>query len=340
MKEFRSRLIYLIIPGVVFLGAIFLAGYNDENESGKLKHMAEHLTTVSLSPPDDLNFAGEVVPLHDMDVKERLDRELIRNIFYHSATILNLKRANRWKDNMTTILKSHGIPEDFFYLCVAESHLTNATSPAGARGFWQFMPATAKLYGLELTDQVDERYDPIKATKAACLYLKDAYKVFGNWTLVAASYNMGVGGIRNAMERQQVGNYYDLYLNSETSAYIFRILAIKAIMQYPERYGFNMSEIGKYHPYASRKVTVKDTTIDLVEFAIANQSNYKSVKLFNPWLMQEKLDAGSGKNYVIEFPLQSSLLVPEDLLVKPDDSNMLDVPTDTSPDREQDLQEE
>lgn len=318
MKELRNRLVYLIIPGFIFLGGMFLAGYDDTNEADRLKHMGEHLTTVSMSPPDDLNFAGEIVPMHQTDVKERLDRELIRNIFYHSATIMNLKRANRWKDRMTTILKENGIPEDFFYLCIAESHLTNATSPAGAKGFWQFMPATARMYGMEVTKQVDERYDPIKSTYAACRYLKDAYRVFKNWTLVAASYNMGVGGVKNAMAKQQVDSYYDLYLNRETAAYVFRILAIKSIMQNPEKYGFNLDEIGLYSPYGYKQVTLKDTTVDLIDFAISQGTNYKSLKLLNPWMLKDKLVAANGVEYTINIPKDA--ITSSDLQVTGSDS--------------------
>ena len=194
MIKLRSKIIYFVAPLALFAGAIFLvASTSSPTSSDQLKNLSNSATTISLDPPGDLNFAGEIVPLHDFDVQERLDKELIRYIYYHSATIMNIKRASRWRKEMTTILEKNGVPKDFFYLCVAESHLTNAISPVGAKGFWQFMPATGTSYGLEVSKQVDERYDPIKSTHAACKYLKDAHRQFGNWTLVAASYNMGMG---------------------------------------------------------------------------------------------------------------------------------------------------
>lgn len=292
----------LLGGGIVLVGSV-----RSENNSA-LKTLSTHATTISLDPPNDLNFAGEIVPLRDFDIQERLDKELIRYIYYHSATIMNIKRAARWKGRIVNILKREGVPEDFFYLCIAESHLSNATSPVGAKGFWQFMPATGKGYDLEITDQVDERYDPIKATEAACKYLKDAHRMFKNWTLVAASYNMGMGGLRKQMDKQRVGNYYDLYLNAETSAYVFRILAIKTVLEHPEQYGFELTKQQLYAPLSYRTVDVDTSITDLVAFAEQHNTTYKMLKVLNPWILGDELilkkpAAGeSGKVYKVAIP--------------------------------------
>ncbi len=312
MIKLRSKIIYFLVPVLLLIGAIALVGSAGSPEAEDLKGLTSHATTITLNPPNDLNFAGEIVPLHDFDVQERLDKELIRYIYYHSATIMNIKRAARWKGEMTKILRNNNVPEDFFYLCVAESHLTNATSPVGAKGFWQFMPATGKGYDLEITDQIDERYDPIKATYAACEYLKDAHRKFGNWTLVAASYNMGMGGVQKQLDRQKVDNYYDLYLNQETSAYVFRILAIKTVLENPESYGFDIPEEQLYSPTRYKTVTVDTTISNLVEFAQLNGTTYKMLKVMNPWLLKDELivgkDAeGNAKKYKIKIPKEASI---------------------------------
>lgn len=312
MIKLRSKIIYFLFPVLLLIGAIALVGSSGSPDSADLKGLTSHATTITLDPPNDLNFAGEIVPLHDFDVQERLDKELIRYIYYHSATIMNIKRAARWRGEMTKILKSNGVPEDFFYLCVAESHLSNATSPVGAKGFWQFMPATGKGYNLEITKQVDERYDPIKATYAACKYLKEAHRKFGNWTLVAASYNMGMGGVQKQLNRQKVDNYYDLYLNQETAAYVFRILAIKTVLENPAGYGFDIPKEQLYKPTRYQTVTVDTTISSLVDFAQFHGTTYKMLKVMNPWLLKDELvvgtdSEGNRKKYSIKIPKGASI---------------------------------
>ena len=253
----------------------------------------------TLDLPDSLLFAHEPVPLHLADVRERLDRELHINVYWHSSTIFLLKRARRWLPQISTILEKHGIPEDFKYVAVIESGLSNVTSPSDAVGFWQFVEGTGKEYGLEINKYVDERYDPLKATEAACLYLKDAHERFQNWTNVAASYNRGMNGLRRAIENQQTDNYYDLYLNSETSRYMFRVLACKEIFEHPEKYGFEISEDHLYLPEEVTHVEVTETIEDLVQFSIDHGTNYKLLKRFNPWLMDYKLPVKKEKVYRI-----------------------------------------
>ncbi len=235
--------------------------------------------------PETLNFAGEIVPLDNEDVRERLERELIHNSYKLSATLLILKREGRWKNLIQAILRENQVPEDFFYLSVAESELdTYAMSAVGAHSFWQFMPATGKEFGLEISGQADQRRDVVLATQAACKYLKQAYKKFGNWTLVAASYNRGMTGMDKAISGQQEKSYYDLYLNQETYRYIFRILSFKVIMQAPEKYGFHLAENEKYKPYETNPITISNTITDLTDFAKKNNTTYQMLKKLNPWL--------------------------------------------------------
>ncbi|WP_276977188.1 lytic transglycosylase domain-containing protein, partial [Flavobacterium filum] len=219
------------------------------------------------SLPSAIDFAGEKTPLHVADVRERFDREMIINTNLHSTTTLILKRANRTFPIIEPILKKYDIPDDFKYLAVIESGLANVVSPSGARGVWQFMPETAKEKGMEVNDFVDERYHLEKSTEAACKYLIDAKNKFGSWTLAAAAYNGGMGGINKQITNQQVNDYYDLLLTEETSRYVFRILALKEIMKNPVKYGFDLPKESLYHPIEVKKITVDSTITDLASFA-------------------------------------------------------------------------
>ncbi|MHC5310183.1 lytic transglycosylase domain-containing protein [Myroides sp. LJL116] len=252
--------------------------------------------------PTSANFAKEEVPLDILDVKERFDREMISNTNLHGSTILIIKRAERYFPVIEPILKQHGIPDDFKYLCVIESSLSNAVSSAGASGFWQFMKGTAKDYGLVVDDTVDERYDLEKATHKACEYFKDAKAKFGSWTLVAAAYNRGMAGITRAMDAQQVDNYYDLFLNQETSRYVFRILALKEIMSNTDKYGFTIPYSSKYQPVKLKQIEVDYPIDDLAYWAKQQGINYKLLKLYNPWLVNTSFKP-NGKTYQINIPV-------------------------------------
>jgi len=249
-----------------------------------------------------MNFANETVPTQIADVKERLDREMITNINYHTNTTLVIKRANKAFPIIEPILAKYGVPDDFKYLAVIESSLVNAVSPAGARGVWQFMPATAKEKGMEVTDEVDERYHLEKATEAACKYLLVAKEKFGSWTLAAASYNGGMTGVSNKMKEQEVSDYYDLLLTEETSRYVFRILALKEIMKNADKYGYLIPNEALYVNLPTRKVVVDATITDLAAFALTQGINYKILKIHNPWLRDRKLTVATGKQYEIEIP--------------------------------------
>lgn len=264
----------------------------------------QDVVKVSLVLPAKADFAGENVPLHIADVKERLDREMVVNTNLHSNTTLVLKRANRVFPVIEPILKQYGVPDDFKYLAVIESGLVNVVSPAKATGVWQFMEQTAKEKGMEVTPTVDERYHLEKSTEAACKYLLEAKQRFGNWTLAAAAYNAGMAGINRQLERQAVSDYYDLLLVEETSRYVFRILALKEIMTNPEKYGFGFPVEQLYHPIETRKVEIDSSITDLALFAKNQGINYKILKLHNPWLRDRKLENKTRKKYIIEIPVE------------------------------------
>lgn len=262
----------------------------------------QRLPAISFQVPNEMSFAGEPVPLFIPDVHERLDKELQINCYLHSNTIFLIKRANRWLPQMQKILEKYGIPEDFKYLPLIESNLMNVISPRDAVGYWQILKTSGKELGLEITNEVDERYDPLKATEAACKYLIKAYKKFGSWTMVAASYNRGMGGVERALEYQAEDSYYDLYLNDETSRYVFRILAIKEIAEHPLRYGFKIDPSHVYQQEPLKYVEVEETVKDLVTFAKAQGTNYKLLKRHNPWLRDDRLTVRKGKKYRIAIP--------------------------------------
>ncbi len=260
---------------------------------------------VSYDLPANLSFADEHVPIEIPDVLERLDRELQINIYLHSSTIFLIKRANRWLPQMEEILRKHNIPDDFKYLPLIESGLMNDISPKEAVGFWQILKTSGRELGLEIDKEVDERYDPLKATEAACKYLNNAYKKFGNWTLVAASYNRGIAGVGRALEKQQVDNFYDLHLVEETSRYVFRIIAIKEIVENPVKYGFNINPKHLYQPEKIQYVEVKETIPNLIDFSKQQGVNYKLLKRYNPWLRDDRLTVRRGKVYQIALPVSN-----------------------------------
>ncbi|MGD9977189.1 MAG: lytic transglycosylase domain-containing protein [Bacteroidales bacterium] len=252
--------------------------------------------------PDSLNFAGEPVPLNFFDVRESLDRELQVNTFWHSQTVILLKRANRYLPVIEPILQKNGIPDDFKYLAVAESGLSQAVSPSKAVGFWQILEGTARDYGLEVNSEVDERYHIEKSTQVACKYLQKSYQKYGSWTMAAASYNFGPNGISRQIDRQENDSYYDMVFGEETGRYVFRILAIKVIFENPQRYGFFLDEKDLYPPYRYSEVTVDSSITSMAQFARHFSANYKLIKIFNPWLRESYLTNRNRKTYVIKIP--------------------------------------
>jgi hypothetical protein len=257
---------------------------------------------MSIELPEVLAFADHEVPLSLFYVRESLERELVINTYWHSSTLMLLKRANRWFPVIDPILKEYGVPDDFRFLCMIESNLTNARSPAGAVGFWQFLEGTAKDFGLEVNKDVDERYHVEKSTHAACRYLLKSYARFQNWALVAASYNAGQKRIAGFIEKQKASSYFDLHMAEETDRYLHRILAMKLIFSSPETYGFYPEVERLYPPLEYELVKVSADVKDLADFAAKHGISYKLLKYFNPWLRSEKLNVKRGHEYEVKIP--------------------------------------
>lgn len=284
---------------------LFIRATGNDFENRKAEFNARY-GIYALDLPAKVSFASEEVPLHITDVRERFDRELLVNTYWQSQTLLMLKRKERWFPVIEPILKANHIPDDFKYLAMAESGFTNTVSPSGASGFWQFLEGTGKHYDLEINSEVDERYHLEKATQAACRYFQEAYDQFGSWSLTAASYNMGIEGVRRQLEKQKADDYYDLLLVEETSRYVFRILALKIICENPVDYGFHLRKRDFYAPLPFRTITPDSTITDLAAFAIREGTNYKELKLMNPWLRANVLTAKPGKKFIIKIPVQQS----------------------------------
>lgn len=300
---------YYSIAVAAFLTFALFASYTDSDEQPLgLADFSDTHKLPQLIKPVNLNkafeFAGEAVPMENFDARERLDRELTENSYRHGKNILNLKKANRYFPMIETILAENGVPDDFKYVAVAESDLSNAVSPAGARGFWQFMKPTARDYGMEVTATVDERYHIEMSTRAACKHILRLKKIMGSWTLAAAAYNVGQTRLKREMTAQRANSFYDLNLNQETSRYLFRLLAFKAIMQSPQDFGFDLGTEG-YHPLNNFAVVEVTTTIpNLGDFAQKYGTSYRMIKLYNPWLTSTSLANKSGKQYFIKIPQQ------------------------------------
>lgn len=263
----------------------------------------QYANTLTSPPvPQSMTFAGEEVPLDVYWVHDALDRELIVNCYQHSKTIRILKLSSRVFPTIERILKEEGVPDDFKYLCVAESGLENVTSPAGAGGYWQFIPSTAKVYGLEVSNDVDERCHLEKSTRAACKYLKKMKNQFGSWTMAAAGYNRGEGGLQAAVEDQRQKVYWDMWLNNETSRYLYRILSFKLIFENPQEYGVKLCPAQMYHPVETKTVKVTSTVASLPRFAEEHHVTYRELRDLNPWIRNNRLTVAAGKSYGIEIP--------------------------------------
>ncbi len=300
MKD-TLKYILALLAGAVITYLLVQTTTEKAQDRNYEKHVSENYKVFSLAVPEGLTFCGQKIPLEKTSVAEKLDRELLVNTYWHSNTFLMMKRANRWFPVIEKILTEENMPEDLKYLALIESGLTTATSPAGARGFWQFMRSTGKSYGLEINDNVDERNHVEKATRAACDYLRDSHKRYDDWALVAASYNMGAGGVNKNLKSQNQDNYWDLNLNSETSRYVYRILAVKEILNNAGKYGFRVRPKDLYKPYNFTTVMVDSTINDLVQFSEGHGISYKDLKTLNPWLKDSRLANKSKKEYEIKI---------------------------------------
>jgi membrane-bound lytic murein transglycosylase D len=300
MKTLSKIGVAIVVLGVC--GLCINAVQDPPTDEALEKNLINNYNVYALPMPDHMDFAGEAVPLHNPDIRERMDRELLVNTYWQSNMFLIIKRAHKFFPLIEPLLAEYGLPDDFKYLAVAESGLDNVKSYAGAAGFWQFMKGTGKEYGLEINQYVDERYNLKLATEKAAAYLKDSKERFGNWTAAAAAYNAGNMGVKKQMVEQDVSDYYDLLLNSETSRYVFRILAFKEILSNPEKYGFNYREKDLYSAVPTTKIVVNEPVENLAKFAKENGINYKILKLHNPWLRDNYIKNASKKEYIIEIP--------------------------------------
>jgi len=258
--------------------------------------------THDITLPDSMTFCGESIPLDRFYVRESLEREVLVNSYLHSSTLLMLKRTTRWFPVLKPIMQQNGLPDDFIYLAMIESALTNAVSPSKAVGFWQFLEGTGKEYKLEINKEVDMRYNQELETVAACKFLKDSYRRWGSWITAAAAYNCGNGRISKTMEEQRVTSYFDMILPNETERYVYRLLAFKLITEDPAKYGFHISDAGWYQPLEYKTVTVTQSIPNLVDFAFEHGTNLKMLKYYNPWLRGNSLTISEGNSYSIKLP--------------------------------------
>lgn len=308
MRSIKNLLavVGLVCISGMFIFAVQMPVENDVEQEvqaqQKVQGMKNGYNVYALKLPNDLNFAGEHLPLTDPDVYERMDRELLVNTYWQSNGLLMFKRAKKYFPIIEPILKKNGIPDDFKYLAVIESGLTNAVSPAGARGVWQLMPDTARENGLEVNTNVDERYHLEKSTEVACKYLLRSKNSLGSWTLAAAAYNAGNAGISRRLREQDVNDYYDLLLGEETGRYMFRIVALKEILKNPDTYGFNFEDDDLYSNIPTFNVAIDEEVPNFTAFAQKYGINYKILKLHNPWLREPHLNNKSRKRYIIEIP--------------------------------------
>lgn len=311
----KDRFLHLWRPVLYVAGAMVIIGIVISvqgftgNESNPALPARMPSLNLPFTIPDDLEFAGEKVPLSNFDTRESLDKELLVNGYWHSRTLMVLKRSKRCFAVIEPILKKHGIPDDFKYLAMAESGLENVISPVKAVGMWQIMESTAKEYGLEVNSVVDERYDLEKSTEVACKFLLDSYKKFGSWTMAAATYNAGRNGLENQISKQKTSNYYDLLLNEETARYVFRLIAHKLIAENPTEFGFQLEEDNYYPLIQTYEVEVDKEIENIADFAIEHSTNYKIIKQFNPWLRQNYLPDQPTKVYRIKIPIPGERVV-------------------------------
>jgi len=300
-----------LFASTVIISSVILAtcGFSTQETVADDPPATPEIRTFFTAPPlpDSASFMGEKLPLHRFDVRESLERELIVNAYFHSQTIRLIKLAPRFFALIDPILKEEGLPADFRYLAVAESSLNpRAVSPAGAAGLWQFMKSAASDYGLEVSAEVDERYHIEKSTRAACRFLLKSYSKYQNWPLVAASYNAGPASVDRQLARQKVSSYFDLLMSEETERYVYRIIALKLILEDPKQYGFLISDEEKYPLWETRKMEITGSLPNLADFALEQGTNYKMLKYYNPWLRDNVLTNKSGKKYVIELPLDGN----------------------------------
>lgn len=297
------------IIGLVFLFSVLqivILRFSSFTVSDSNSYRDNNFKVFGLNIPRNLDFCSEKIPVNDYALKDNLEQEFFSNKYWKRNYMFLFGKAQKWFPYIEPILKQEGIPDDFKYLAVIESHLSNAVSPMGAVGFWQLLPATARKYGLRVNEFVDERMDVEKSTRAACKLIKDAYKVFNNWTLCAAAYNLGITGIQNALNAQQTDNYYDLLLNKETGSFVYRILAYKTLFSNPEHFGIKQKTIKFYSKIPVKIVKIDSSITNFNHFSKAVSCNKALIKLFNPWILQEVLPNPDKQIFEFKIPKKTN----------------------------------
>lgn len=307
-NEENTSFTYKIKNTLFFLGSLILLAFIIEglsyssNISPENSGFHESFKVYSVPLPDTMSFCGEKVPMNHLGVREALEQEFLINTYWQSQGVLMLKRAHRYFPIIQDVLRKNSIPDDFKYVALAESAFSYKVSPVGAVGFWQMMKSTAEAYGLEINKEVDERYNLERSTQAACKYFKEAYAQFHNWTLAAASYNMGMAGLSKELEKEKEADYYDLSLNLETSRYVYRILALKEFLRVPEVYGYCLKKSDLYDEIPTYTIAVDSSINSLADFAAKHGISFHTLKFLNPWLMNDRLPNPTGKAYAINLP--------------------------------------
>lgn len=301
MVSKTKSIIYFALGVLAGIFIVTQLAFKENNEKNNKKTASPPPQFNLPKVPEEMSFAGERVPLDRWEVSEAFDRELIYNYGNPAHISYILKLSKRFFPVIEERLKENGIPDDFKYLCVAESNLQNVISKVGATGFWQFMSYTGPGYNLEINATIDDRYNVIKSTDAACKYLKQAYAKFGTWTGAAASYNCGQGGYNQQVTFQQTKNYYDLQLPEETNKYVFRILTFKYLMTNAKEIGYMVNDENGYAPLSTKTIIVTTSIPNLANWALEHKTTYKMLKLLNPWMRGRSLTVKPGKSYEVKF---------------------------------------
>ncbi len=298
----RNIILYAGISGSLILLYLLLTSGNNFQPLANLFTPDGLLIVRQIPMPSAISFAGEQVPISNPDIREAIDYELTAIAYRHAYTSAILKNANRWFPQIEAELRKNGVPDDLKYIVICESGLEQTTSPKQAKGVWQFLEGTARQYGLEVSDEIDERYNIEKSTAAACKYFNEAFKKFNNWTIAAASYNCGMGNMQESVTSQQSWNYHDMNFGLETGRYVYKAIAYKQLMTNPSLYGYNIAPENLYPPYATKTVQVTDIG-DIATFARQYNTTYRKIKLLNPWLRKHYLRAKPGKIYDVKVPI-------------------------------------
>jgi membrane-bound lytic murein transglycosylase D len=288
---------------IIFTGGyVVLRVYILPPSRNEVTYINNNFSFLGLNIPQNLDFCGEKIPVNNYEIKKNLDKEFFSNSYWKTNSGVLFAKAQKWFPYIEPILKREGVPDDFKYVAIIESHLSNIVSPAGAAGFWQLVPVVALNYGLEVNEYVDERYHVEKATVAACKLFKAAHAAFDNWTLAAAAYNRGIGGIQAAIKKQNAGSYYQLMLNKETGSFVYRILAYKTLFSSPTHFGIKKKKWQYLSPVPYKTYLVDSTVSDLASVARHIGCSKATVKFFNPWILQDALPNPEKRTYVIRIP--------------------------------------